>query len=251
MGDISEIRGLITVGTFLACLVLLIGLIPSGFFPQTYEGRTVNVPEYFEAIDIASFIETWSATFNESAGEDWKLAGYYENEHYKKDVDIGGWDFDLIYSKANKAHKDIILQHWWGWFGMQWTWLIWYNSEGIDRGEILSGSEIDEDYSDEAMTYVAKTEDFQCRAYFGFNDTKYSSPTEAWDNYELDILIGMKFDQVNTSINAWSLISMLLFFQLPEVHWIINALIAIPIWITVAYLIYVLIIKIIPFIAGG
>jgi len=101
------------------------------------------------------------------------------------------------------------------------------------------------------MTYVAKTEDFQCRAYFGFNDTKYSSPTEAWDNYELDILIGMKFDQVNTSINAWSLISMLLFFQLPEVHWIINALIAIPIWITVAYLIYVLIIKIIPFIAGG
>jgi len=45
IGDISEIRGLVVVGSFLSCLVFLIGLIPPEFYPTAYEGKTVSPPE--------------------------------------------------------------------------------------------------------------------------------------------------------------------------------------------------------------
>jgi hypothetical protein len=82
---------------------------------------------------------------------------------------------------------------------------------------------------------------------FGYNTTSYDNCTQAYENDALGIWLGINFDQVNTQYNAWNLISMILFFQMPDVHPLINVIIAIPIWVTIAYLVFTLITKLIPF----
>jgi len=64
-------------------------------------------------------------------------------------------------------------------------------------------------------------------------------------------MIGINFDQTGTGYNAWDLIGMLLFFQLPDVHWIINILLALPFWVPVAYLTFIFILRAIGAIFGG
>lgn len=251
MGDISEIRGLIVVISFIGSLVFLIGLIPPEFLVAEYEGRKYTIPEYFEALDIQFFAETWNTTLDDQDA----VWGLYPTIGYAwfKDCDIGGRDLGFYYSNANASNKKINMKHFWSeWIIIPyWHSLDWVNSQGINREELLDESELNEDYSGGVFEYTAKCSHFQIRAYFGFNETLYSSPSEAWDYYDLTILIGIDFDQVSTGMNAWALIGMLLFFQVPEIHWTLNALIAIPIWVAIVYLSYILILRALGAIFGG
>ncbi len=61
----------------------------------------------------------------------------------------------------------------------------------------------------------------------------------------------IEFDQVNTSANAWSIMSQILVFDLPEVNSIINILISVPIWIGIAYLSFIIILRVVGAIFGG
>lgn len=101
------------------------------------------------------------------------------------------------------------------------------------------------------MKFIIKTQDTQLTVFFGWNTTEYSKPSDALNDNAMDVLYAMSMDQVNTSMNLWSLIGMLVFFNIPDIHPALNIIIKIPFWVTTAYLVYVLAIKIIPFIAGG
>jgi len=127
------------------------------------------------------------------------------------------------------------------------SWWI-YAESGVNYGNWLSIEKLDECWDNESsmVAFNIRTTEVQMRVYFGFNTTKYSKPSEAYYDDGLSCLYGIGFDQINTSTNAWNLIGSLLFFQMPDVHPAINALIAIPLWALIAYLIYVLILKAIP-----
>jgi len=79
----------------------------------------------------------------------------------------------------------------------------------------------------------------------------YASHFDAFDNEALTMSVGVEWELEKTTYNAWDLIAMLLFYNFPETHWMINAILKVPIWVCIAYLSYVLIIKVIPLIAGG
>jgi len=115
----------------------------------------------------------------------------------------------------------------------------------------LEASELNSDFQNNRANYKAQCAHFFVRIYFGYDETLYSSPENAWNYHGLNMLIGIDFDQVSTGYNAWSLIAMLLFFQLPEIHWVINALIAVPIWLCVGYLSFIFILRSIGAIFGG
>jgi len=246
MGDISEMRGLVTVISFIGCFALILSLIPSQFLIAGYEGRTVTPPDYFEAIDIQSFKETWVYTMNETGG------GLHYGMYWV-DVDIGSRDFDLAYRPANETDHNIVLTHYWSeWIILPFSHRMdFINKEGISRGDILEEDELNNDYNNENSQYKAECSHFFVRVYFGYNETLYSSPIDAYDHHGLTILIGINFDQAGTGYNAWDLIGMLLFFQLPDIHWIINILIAIPLWACIAYLTYIFILRTIGAIFGG
>jgi len=247
MGDISEMRGIITVIAFLACFILLIGLIPAQFLVADYEGRDVHVPEEFDSIDLESYATTWSHTMNET-GE----GGYARIP----DIDLAGHVCALWYKQANATPLHI------RWVHQIYEWIFFpafhpmeWLFNGIHRGDSdhwLYASELDADYvTGDPIEYTVMCSHFTAHVFFGFNETLYDSPTEAWNGGGLNILVGLEFDQVSTSLNAWSLISMLLFFQLPEVNWVINALLNAPIWACIAYLSFILILRAIGAVFGG
>jgi len=220
-------------------------------FATSTQMRNQTVPSYFEAMDIQSFAETWTYVMNETGGE--MMYGMYRVDVENAGEWLGGHNFDLFYRPANQSDHNLFLKHYWSeWIILPFSHdLEWINGEGISRGTILEENELNTDYANEKSKYTAKCSHFEVRCFFGYNETLYSSPTDAWDHHGLNILIGINFDQIATTMNAWALIGMILFFEMPDVHPMINFFIALPFWISFAYLIYRLILFAIPFVGGS
>ena len=240
----GEIKVFITVVTFLGVFALLVSMIPGQFAVQSKSYRQISVPEYFEAINVQSFVETKNLT----------VPAYDE---YGLDCGVGGWELKIYpyYSPLMNTY-DLVLRHidrWWifayGWHDLRWRSKV----TGIDLGYTLDKDELLQYYDDERKVaeFIASCEHTTVYVAFAYNTTKYDNIVDAWANSELWMLIGIGFDQVNTSTNTWNVIGKLLFFQAPDVHPAINALIAIPIWAAIAITIYILILKAIPFVGGG
>jgi len=241
MGDISEMRGLITTFCFIGCFVFIIALIPPQLMEATYEGRTVEIPTYFEALDLLYYVDTVNLTLDDS--------GEFRYGSYWYPIVVGGHNLEVI----DEQEPELWVRHYWYFwiFPTAHHFMSWSNKMGESRGDSLLPSELDSDYEEGNIKYRVSCNDFQMDIFFGFNETLYSSPSEAWENNDLRVLFAVEFDQVNTSINAWSLISMLLFFQLPDIHWVINVFIALPFWIAFAYLAFIFILRTVGAVFGG
>ncbi len=242
MGDWTELSGLLTVTGFIALTVLFIGIIPTDFFESTYTGLTVEVPEVFEAVDIQEFADVDTFIMNETGGYD--KGDYYMMELKDDESDewLGGHDLDFWYKDPDKAPLDLYINHWYAKMVilLQADALEWKSGEGVNRGTKLSADELNTDYAGEDLRYTARCAHLILKVFFAFNDTTYDTPSQAWEASELNVLVGINFDQTATSYNAFALITMLLFFQLPAIHWFVNAIIAIPIWICIVYLVAIL-----------
>ena len=240
----GEIKVFITVVTFLGVFALLVSMIPGQFAVQSKSYRQISVPEYFEAVNVQSFVETKNLT----------VPAYDE---YGLDCGVGGWELKIYpyYSPLMNTYH-LVLRHidrWWviayGWHDLRWRSKV----TGIDLGYTLDKDELLNAYdADKGVAeFIVSCEHLTAYVAFAYNTTKYENIVDAWANSELWMLIAIGFDQVNTSTNAWNVIGKLLFFQAPDVHPAINALIAIPIWAAIAITIYILILKAIPFVGGG
>ena len=250
MGDISELRGLLFVVTFLGSLVLLIAWIPPQLF-EASEGRTVGAPEMFESIDVWSYAETFTYRMNETGGGTIGTMYYITNDG----LDIGNRDFTFYYRQANETPLEVKMQHNWIWFIFpQLEIMEWKNYQGVSRGLYLSVDEMEADSPDNSTVQyrvISPKKNFQYFASFSYNASIYGNFTHAWDFHGLWFFWAVNFDQVGTSYNLAQLIGMLLFFQLPDINIYVNALMAIPLWACIAYLVLVFFVKVIPFIGGG
>lgn len=241
----TEQSMLITVVTFLGVFALLVGMIPQGFLTSSPEYKKINVPEYFESIDIQYYANTHNFTLSPSTFE------------YR--FTLGGWNIEFEYW-SQRGFSARTYDSWWV-FNWNFDNFRWYDIKGIERSYyysiavqdrlICNLSIIDKLYienGENGLKWELKNDHTQLTLYFGFNQTAFSKPSDAFNSGQLHVLFCIQFDKVNTSFNAWNLVSALLFFQMPNVHPIINMLIAIPVWVAIAYLIYILIIKVIPFV---
>jgi len=255
MTDIPyENYALVVTVTFLSVFFILASTMPYQLIPEPIQAKNIHVPQYFEAIEVQRFAEMKTINLTRTT--------------YTEGFDLGGWHFYWWHAYYNdfSPHNWIIFQHCDQWWVFKWNYRDgrWYDStKGLnvdlygqiaydDKHYYINKEILDQYYDpDKKLSgFLVKWDDTQLEVYFAFNTTKYSKPSEAWDHDELYALIGINFDQRNTTFNAWNLIGALLFFKLPNVHPVINMLIAIPIWVMIAWLIYILILKAIPFVGG-
>ena len=250
MAEIAKLRGFIFAVTFLGTLFLLIAWIPAELF-EADPSREIWVPEVFEGIDVYAFAETKTIQLNETGGQ----TSMYDSSYYDMHVDIGGRNCDLEYKKANETTLQLFLIHYWTeWVIIPYSHkLHWYNNKGINQGNILQVSEMqaDDTLDEGKVTYRAQCKHFTYHSTFAYNTTLYGNFTHAWNYHGLYGFFGIKFEDVDTSYNAFELIARLLFFQMPDIETHVNALMAIPMWATIAYLIYAFITSVIPFIKGA
>jgi hypothetical protein len=239
MGDISELRGLVVIVSFIGITALLMSMIPAEFFTANSERRQVSVPEYFDVSSLESAKYTYNFTVNKYEIEDWSLGGY-------------DWKFIASFDVNS---LDLSKKNYWWIIPIGSTTMKWRSTDGIEYGIHLTKQILDTEYSKgKGIKFLCEgigEPSVGCSFYFAFNNSKYTLPSKAWENDELYALQAMSFDQVNTSTNAWDLIRQIMFFQMPDVHPAINAIIAIPIWVATVYIAFILILRVVGAIFGG
>jgi len=202
--EMPPLKTLLFLITFLAVFGILVMTIPIGFLTVTDEYTQQNIPtEEFHVRDLEAYASTLLIPMNETGGKDYILLGYETNMYYVS-VTIGGHKCAFIYTKANQTEHTIFFYHsytvWW--IIPTWHRMVWVNKINIDRGDYLTATELESDYPD-YLPY-----DLSC------------------SHFRLDA----------TGLNAWDLIGMILFFKLPNVHPILNYVIAVPIWASIVWL---------------
>lgn len=226
MPDSADLPTFVTLVTFLGVMVFLILLIPPQYFiadPSQY--RSIEIPPQFESIDVQYFADTENAT----VPKDWGTP---------HDYDLGGWSFWMQgdYSDGWIQHQ----RHYVRWL-INWKFIQmdWYSTQNVKIGDEINCTIIDLYYSlgSNCSKFIVKDDAVQMIIFFNWNTNLYTDSADAWNNDALYFLACINFDQQNTGMNAWALLGMLLFFKLPDVHWIINGIIAIPIWVITVYLI--------------
>jgi len=239
--ETPPLRTFLFLITFLAVFGMLVMTIPSGFLVVTDEYREQSIPtEEFKVKDLEAYAETLIITMNETGGKEAPLFKYGVS------IDIGGHDCELLYTQANKTPLEVIFYHKYTiWWFIPWSHkLEWENRISVDRGDLLSVSELQSDYADN-LPYDLSCSHLSLDVSFNYDEETYSSVEDAWNHHGLSFFIGIEFDQIATGLNAWDLIGMVLFFKMPNVHPLLNYIIAVPIWASIAWLAFALIIAVI------
>jgi len=226
-------------------MVLVILWIPASDFAESIiEARQYSSPEDFDISDIMAYSNIYSLTFN-----------YTMDSPYHIDADDSGIGHDL-WLQLDKYW--ISLDHFWYWFSIPVGFhdMEWYDADHTEKISYQEAymEKLDIETLDDyayGSTFWMECKHLQLKIAFSYNTTTYSSHLDAFDNEALAMVVSVEWEIEKTTYNAWDLIGMLLIFNMPDVHPLINALLKIPLWACIAYLCYVLIIKVIPLIPGG
>jgi len=187
------------------------------------------------------------------------LADFTDSKTYtQSNFTFGIFEYDLgtyswlagvgITTEFSLAAKEYFLGFWLG--GLSYCTFV--SESGTDRGITLSLSEIATDAEEGEVRYNLIFED-DGNSAGGFviywNSTLYSDPADAWTNNVLYLTHGVGF--TTDALSIGSLLLGLLFFQLPEVPFLINLFLATPLWACIIYLVWWFIISMIPFLGGA
>lgn len=237
---------------------MLVMIMPSqlitGDAPD-YELRNATVPDYWTSQSLLSYADTYSHTFNETGGTD-------QGNFYYLEFTLGGRELEVMYADANFTgdnNHTVLLRHFytWGWIFRQDHALRWYDTRGyrIDNHAVIwrRMEAMDEYWAGEHSinsSYDYQPLKVECHHFAGswmfyYNTTLYANVTDAWDHHDLHFWMGLTFDELQTGLNAWDVIGMLLFYEMPDVHWTINAIFKSIIWVMIAYLAFAFILSIV------
>ena len=263
MGDISELRGIIVVGTFLSVFALLCGLIPSQFVYPSVSGKSVTVPS--EVGDIVLYNST-------------TLQVNFTAFHTEYPSTYGVWGEDLVFGSVYYRLQALQINNSWSYPSCVISYYMpnypyGYGMQAMDwRIEDTGYADI---YNGEVLLYLSTLDSLgvgktsvtftvvsiveathQYTLSFFWDNATYSLPSDALEADNMYVRLGQSIDQTQTTMSAWNMIWAILIFQIPiGVPLMIGMLIAIPIWICEAYLIVIFILKIInalkPFGGGG
>lgn len=164
--------------------------------------------------------------------------------YYVYELPVGGttWECDFSSDSFYIGAHTLFVGLWLGGY----SWVDFINEEGINYGTSISFDDISNDAVDGVVRYNLQFAD-NGNSAGGFivwwNTTTYTDPSDAWDNDELYLLHGVG---LTTDTNIASLLLSLLFLQLPEVPFLLNVIIATPMWAAIIFVAWFIITSMIP-----
>lgn len=167
-------------------------------------------------------------------------------------ADLGGRDW-LVYWLGGTEFYITAKIMLWGWIWLGGSETVKFSGPNGARGESLSFAEIVADADNGSVRYdLTFTTDGSSAGGFViyWNTTLYADPEDAWDNNQLYMLHGVGIADT-TGENILGLLFSLLFLQLPDVPLVIGILLAVPVWASIIYIIWFIIISMIPFLGGA
>ena len=231
----AEMRTFVFAVTFIIIFSAIITTIPIGLQGQgatATEVNTVNPNLLTDFADTKEFDKT-------------DFSAYITWVHYVYDLPVGGatYDCSFITDYFGLGVHTLFIGLWLG--GIEYINFI--SENGTNYGTTVSFDDIDNDADDGAVRYSLQYADSGNSAggfVFYWNTTTYTGSSDAWDSSELFLLHGVG---MTADTNIASLLIQLLFLQLPDMPILINLILIIPIWASIIYLLWFIIISMIPF----
>jgi len=229
----DEMYGFVFSVSFIFLFSILLSTIPAGLYGPAL---TPDMPSPVNPNLVTDFTET----------EDWTrtdfTSGLYE-------YDLGGKSWRCVTSGTSLILASKLLIGGIIWLGQLDLCRFIAGENGEDRGTTLTIAEIALDADDGEIRYTLQFE--SNGNYVGgfvvyWNITEYEDPVDAWTADELYLMHGVGID-TTAYANIGALLVSLLLLQLPDVPLLINAIIAIPIWACVVFVIWYIIKEMIPF----
>lgn len=234
----SEQYGFVFGVTFILIFSVLVSSIPADFQGQGKTGEPVITP--IDPSILTDFAE--STPFDTTDFTPWLTLEIYE---YTLPL-VGGLEwicgtdgtaFDL---NAKLYFLGIV------WLG-QLDPMRFITLNGTDSSYSITFDEIDAEAVDGTARFdviSGITGDTAGQYIVYWNTTTYTDSEDAWDNDALYFLHGVGF---SAEIDVVNLLLRLLFLQLPDVPLLVNLLIIIPVWASILYILWFLIVSMIPF----
>jgi len=232
----SEHGTLIFVGTFLAVFVLMISQIPSIFYayqtyvPEGYAGLSID-----DKWDIANIGKSGVKSYDNKTllcgVPNWFALNYTGNPI----------NDTLLYWVWDPYENIITIDHVPAW----WNYHI-CNPYPLTRAYVLANEENNVSAFYVRCTYADIPEVY---TQISFDSNTYSSLSSAWDDGTIQVWVGflMNASATSASYDVWTLLGGILFFQSPNIEPTLNAIIAIPIWISIIVCIIYVLDKVMPF----
>jgi len=261
MGDpglATELKPLVVIITFLAVFGLITTTLPieltvtptsAHYTGPNYPEGTFDASNFLsyghtsDAITMTGTVQTepsgFSFPFNVLGSRDYDLIGVRRKDSYVWGLFVIPRDFGKWYNINNTLVSEVrSLPIMWG------TYWMGINAKGYCISKAILDSAYQNGSTPIKFHVVFETQQ-SIDMLFSFNVTKYETPSLAWEQDELYVIVAAGLGG-SAGGDIFTLIGQLLFFQAPNMHPLINAFIAIPIWSGIAYLIYVLLIKLKP-----
>ena len=235
----SEQYGFVFAVTFIVLFSVLLSTIPTDFQGQD------KTPDMLIPLDpsiITGFSDT--ADYNKSNFND--MTTYYDYTYYA----LAGRDWIVVLFPSTGFQLGAkILYGGFLWLG-QLDSVKFTSTEGVDRENVLSFAEIEEDAEDGVIRYNLQY--YANGASAGgfvvyWNTTLYADSETAWDAGGLFIVHGVGFAETARG-DAGALLIQLLFLQLPEVPLLVNILLITPLWACIVFVLWFIIKEMIPFV---
>lgn len=253
MVDLTGIyRPFIFVTVFMSIFALLLSLGISDM-PLAFSGAdelvySDNFPDYFDVAEVEDLAEYHNITADNGGdyySEDWGIdEGFGHNFLFK----INNVDTDL----------KIVNEHYFPWVfniptgNHEMNWISYETAE--DFGGDLRDSEfqtVSEVTGDSETGYLEQAkfrvvcDHLRMLATVSYNATQYANLTMAFESDAATVIFAISWDELGTGLSAYSLISEIMLFSRPDVHPALNALIAVPLWAMIAFIIVVIILAVI------
>ena len=228
----SEQRTFVFSITFIIIFSILIATIPIGLLGR---GET---PDMITPVDPNTV-----AGFSDSEGF---MKGNFTGSAYEYVLNSITWRAINQGTGFRLGAKVLI-------FGFLWLGVVetlkFVSSEGVDRGDTLLFTEIDNDATDGTASYsliFVGTGNAAGTLIIYWDTATYEGSSYAWTSDALYCIHGVGLES-NAVIDIGSLLIDLLTLQLPEVPLLVNILIVVPIWAGIVYILWYIIKEMIPF----
>jgi hypothetical protein len=237
----SELRTIVIVFAFLVGLMVLIGTMPPGF--QTVATQDVNIGNY-DTNSLIAWNTTTFITLSSSPYGDYRF-------------DLGGFHIQVLDDHAIGT-MGILTYDFVGPFMYNQDVFTWYSNNtaindtlnGYPAITIYTIEDIWEDTHN--LAFTLKNSKTKINAYFNFSSA-WINPLFAYAAGALELHFNIDFNDRNTSISGWNIISLLLipFTGIPGVPTEINIILRLIILGASLYLIFILLLRIVGAVFGG
>jgi len=249
-------RALVFVFTLLGIFALLMVNMPGELVVQTfnpsYNRSDQEVKEKFKTADLTMYSNAVSGNIS-----------YGSSKQY----DFGlpsGQKLEVWFSQESgyPTFKALELRHlmnqflgaWYDWHRLDWT----TKTTGREVKYWVLKDDLEEawDSTVNASLFTAHCDHITTSVMIMPYNSSWTIG-ESWDNGYLGYVLSYEVDWNATGVSAWTITAQLLTFQVPDLGipgvggTIMSYLIAIPVWSLIAYLVYKLVVGLIPFVSGG